>query len=884
MDRERWEQVQAIFHRVADLPTSERNEALDTLCGADETLRGDVAALLSEDRGPGSMLDGDAVQVARQMLGDALPEPPARNIGPYRIRRMLGEGGMGVVYLAERDDLSTVVAIKVLRDAWLSPARRERFAAEQRTLAQLNHPSIARLYDAGTLADGTPWFVMEYVDGLPLTAYCRAHESGTVERLQLFRAVCEAVQYAHEHAVIHRDLKPSNILVKADGSVRLLDFGIAKQLDPHETSIDQTRTGLRPMTPAYAAPEQIRGERVSVQTDVYSLGVILYELLAGRLPFDLAHKSAAEAETMITTEDPVKPSTVAHAQQSTADPQVRGRPPGPPSSGTRSGSRGTASWPDLDVLCLTSLRKDPKRRYVSAAALIRDTDHYLKGEPLEARPDTVPYKLGKYLRRKWKSAAGAAALVVATAGVASWIMMRKPVATAPQQTVAVLPFQNESSDSSIDYLRLALADEIATTLSHYPSLAIRPFATSSRYSQADMQRAAREMHVATLVTGHFVKAGGQLEISMESVDAASNRLQWRTTIAVTERNLIGMHAAVASQVRIGLAASLGVVPDAQASGTQPKSPEAYDFFLRSAALGFDPEPNKQATAMLERSVGLDPGYGPAWIQLGRRYYAAARFGGGGEQLMDQFVACTLRGQALDPANVVSVGPMVNIKAERGHLDEAYRMAADLLRRRPNSADAEFVYSYPLRYAGLLDESAKHCDRAMALDRATTELRSCAVVFLLQRNYAHAMDFIRLDAGTQFAEAMTMDALVRQGKLAEARAVRPLDGMKFAGFDVLSAKVQGRPSAEIAKLAAESQPVTDSETNYFTAEHLSYARQKDASLRMLSRAVEGGYCAYPTMDSDPYFIPLRGDREFGRIQAAARACRERFEEVRSAHSR
>jgi serine/threonine-protein kinase len=210
---------------------------------------------------------------------------------------VLGEGGMGVVYLAERADLGSRAAIKILRDAWLSPSRRERFAAEQRTLAQLNHPSIARLYDADTLPDGTPWFVMEYVEGVPLNAYCDTHASTIPERLKLFRDVCEAVQHAHALAIIHRDLKPSNILVTADGAVKLLDFGIAKQLEGLEA--DLTRTGMRVMTPAYAAPDQVSAGRLGVHTDVYSLGVVLYELLAGRLPFDLTDRTPNEMERII---------------------------------------------------------------------------------------------------------------------------------------------------------------------------------------------------------------------------------------------------------------------------------------------------------------------------------------------------------------------------------------------------------------------------------------------------------------------------------------------------------------------------------------------------------------------------------------------------------
>ncbi|HXM59956.1 MAG TPA: serine/threonine-protein kinase [Terriglobales bacterium] len=406
MDSTRWERIQTLFHEVADLPAPEQRVFLKAACGDDDVLVADVLALVEEDARGLSLLDRDLAQVAQEMLDEAVPASlPFKEFGPYRIQKALGEGGMGVVYLAERIDLGSLVAIKLLRDAWLSPARRERFASEQRTLAQLNHPSIARLYDADTLDDGTPWFAMEYVEGIPLTDYCAAHACSIQERLQLFRAVCEAVQYAHQHAVIHRDLKPSNILVKPDGTIRLLDFGIAKQLESLETlggrdqtRSDQTMTGLRLMTPAYAAPEQVRGDRVGIQTDVYSLGVVLYELLAGGLPFDLSKLTPGEAEAVIVGQDPEKPSAVANrmAERPGADPNLP--------SATKS------AWADLDVLCLSAMHKDTQRRYQSVEALIRDIDHYLKGEPLEARSDTFRYRMGKFVRRN-RRAVSASALV-----------------------------------------------------------------------------------------------------------------------------------------------------------------------------------------------------------------------------------------------------------------------------------------------------------------------------------------------------------------------------------------------------------------------------------------------------------------------------------------
>jgi serine/threonine-protein kinase len=412
MDNTRWQRIQDVFHEAADLPEAEQSTFLKTACGDDAALFSEVTAMLRHDAKGGSLLDRGLTSVAQQTLAQAVPEYLAsKEFGPYRIIRLLGEGGMGVVYLAERKDIESQVAIKVLRDAWLSPARRERFASEQRTLAQLSHPSIARLYDAATLSDGTPYFVMEYVEGVPLTEYCRKHKSSIEERLKLFRSVCQAVEHAHSHAVIHRDLKPSNILVKSDGTVRLLDFGIAKQLESLDLPIDQTMTGLRLMTPAYAAPEQIRGDRVGINTDVYSLGVILFELLTGQLPFDLSNLTPAEAATIIAEHEPGRPSATAkRAGNLDANSPAR--------------ALSKAAWADLDVLCLTAMHKDQQRRYRSVEALIRDIDHYLAGEPLEARADTLRYRTAKFVRRNSNAVATAAFVFFVIIGLVAFFTVR----------------------------------------------------------------------------------------------------------------------------------------------------------------------------------------------------------------------------------------------------------------------------------------------------------------------------------------------------------------------------------------------------------------------------------------------------------------------------
>ena len=422
MDRGRWDRIQNIFHDAADLPQTNQRAFVEAACGHDPELIAEALAMLDQDARGHSLLDRNIGDIAQEALGtSALASLILKEIGPYRILKLLGEGGMGIVYLAERSDLSTQVAVKILRDAWLSPARRERFATEQRTLAQLNHPSIARLYDAGILHDGTPWFVMEYVDGVPLTEYCRKIDGSVEQRLRLFRSVCEAVQHAHTNAIIHRDLKPSNILVKNDGSVRLLDFGIAKQLETLDLQVDQTMIGLRMMTPAYASPEQVRGDRVGIGTDVYSLGVILYELLTGQLPFDLSGLTPAEAATVITEHEPGRPSAAvranAHSQEN-----------------SRLLSLGNSAWADLDGLCLCAMHKDTSRRYGSVEALIRDVDHYLQGEPLEARPDAWAYRIGKFVGRHRGAVAAATLSVILTGGLVIFFTVR--LATARDAALA----------------------------------------------------------------------------------------------------------------------------------------------------------------------------------------------------------------------------------------------------------------------------------------------------------------------------------------------------------------------------------------------------------------------------------------------------------------
>jgi serine/threonine protein kinase/tetratricopeptide (TPR) repeat protein len=399
VERARWQRLHEIFNNTADLDGAQQASALQEMCGDDRELAEEVLAMLREDSCSDALLDKSLDETALHLLSEwALPSQIQQQIGPYRMLKLLGEGGMGVVYLAERTDIGGLVAIKLLRDAWLSPMRRRRFEIEEATLARLSHPSIARIYDANTLDDGTPWFVMEYVDGLPITEYCAARQLPIADRLKLFRRVCEAVQHAHSHAVIHRDLKPSNILVTSTGEVKLLDFGIAKQLDSADSHENTTVTTFRMLTPAYAAPEQKSGAAVGVYSDVYALGVLLCELITGKNP---PHQQSEEDRVGD------KPSAVVRRENPTGFAEF---------------SRG--EWRDLDAFGWQACAHDPMLRYPTVDSMIRDLDAFASGQPLAAHPKEFLYTAGKMLRRHRGSFAMFAATLLMVAGTATYYTIR----------------------------------------------------------------------------------------------------------------------------------------------------------------------------------------------------------------------------------------------------------------------------------------------------------------------------------------------------------------------------------------------------------------------------------------------------------------------------
>ena len=447
-------EIEAAFEHALDLDPGQRAAWVRAHCADDAELRAEVDALLAAHSSPPGILERRLTPVTTALDSESLRD---RRIGPYRVVRELGRGGMGVVYLAERVDgeFQRQVAIKLLRNSPDAEELHRRFIAERQILASLSHPHIAQLLDGGTTEGQLPYLVMEYVDGLPITTYCDRQALDIPARLRLFLDVCRAVNSAHQNLVIHRDIKPGNILVTATGQVKLLDFGIAKLLNSSigGAALPHTRTTVRVMTPEYASPEQVRGDPLTTGSDVYALGVVLYELLAGRRPYAIRTGGAQELQELVCEREPERPSTRATRTPSVDEPEA-------PTPAAIASSRGTSPerlervlTGDLDAIVMMALRKEARRRYGSAELLAEDIERYLDGRPVLARHPSRAYYLGKFLRRH---------RTAATLGAIAFLSLVAGIAVAVRQTAAARR-ERDRATAALTQARQALYESEQTT-------------------------------------------------------------------------------------------------------------------------------------------------------------------------------------------------------------------------------------------------------------------------------------------------------------------------------------------------------------------------------------------------------------------------------------
>ena len=709
MTPERWRQVEEIFQSALDLQPEARATFLAEACAADLSLKDHVEALLSQHDSAGGMLEqplyGTTELNALESFIEEVDPLIGRRLGAYRIEREIGRGGMGAVYEASRADneFHKRAAIKLVKRGMDTDFILRRFRKERQILAGLDHPHIAGLLDGGTTDDGLPYFVMEFIEGQPLYTYCDAQQLSIAERLKLFRSICDAVNYAHQKQVVHRDIKPSNVLVTSQGVAKLLDFGIAKLLNPElagDITHDPTATAMRLMTPEYASPEQVQGGPTTPGTDVYSLGVLLYELLTGHRPYRLVNRAPHEIARVICEEEPTPPSIIITRPLDLLPSAYTGDDEATTLRKVYSARRSTLESlrrqlsGDLDTIIMRALRKEPDWRYHSAAQLRDDITQFLEGKPVSDLPESPTTGSRQQQRSNGDNA----------------------LAVLPLKVMDVVP----GSDSSPDYLGTGLADALITRLSSIRSFAVRPTSSVLRYgSDADPLVAARELGVAYVLDGRVRRVGDRIRVTIQLLNVRDQTSVWAGQFDERFTDVLTLEDAISSNVAQQIAPHLTADEQFRLGKRGTNDPQAHEAYLRGRFFWstFTEDGFAKAIVCYHQAIALDPNYAVAYAGVAEYYNWLGIYG------VLPFSECSA---AAYEAAATSVAIDASLAEAHSALGQAIlcrdfewtRAERQLLRAieiDPNNAAARIWYAFQLAMEGRFEESLREAKTARDLD-------------------------------------------------------------------------------------------------------------------------------------------------------------------------
>jgi eukaryotic-like serine/threonine-protein kinase len=887
MTPERYQQVKELFQSALKHEGSQRKRFLAEACAGDPSLREEVESLLTSHEEAPSFIESSALEIVSKVLPDQPDKQMVgQRIGPYKVIREIAHGGMGAVYLAFRadDEYQKQVAIKLIKRGMDTDSIIRRFRNERQILANLDHPNIARLIDGGTTEDGLTYFIMDHVEGLPIDAYCDAHKLSIAERLKLFCTVCSAVEYAHQHHVIHRDLKPSNIFINIEGVPKLLDFGIAKLLNPEPPFQTVESVGLGPMTPDYASPEQVRGETITPASDVYSLGVLLYELLTGHRPYRIKSRTPQEIERVICEEEPERPSRaigcIEEVLGSDGTSEITITPESV--SATRDGQseklrRYLAG--DVDKILLMALRKESERRYPSVDRFSEDIRRHLEGQPVIARKDALYYRSTKFIKRNkatFVAVALTAVILVIVATAVSLLTARSQIAS-----IAVLPFVNASADPNMEYLSDGITETLMNKLSQLPNLKVLPRTSVFHYKgkEPDPQAVGKSLNVQAVVTGKVVHTDDSLSISAELVDVQNNRHLWGDRYTRKLAEILVLQEEITRQISDQLRTRLSGEEKRRLAKLYTENTEAYQLYLKGRYFWNKRTEKdlKKAIEYFEQTIAIDPTYALAYAGLADSYalFGFSLYAALSPREADQKAeSAALKALEIDDtlAEAHTALGLIQFRSKWNWLkaESEVKRAIEL---NPNYALAYQYYALVLASMERQDEALTTIKRAQELEPVSFILNAAVARHLYwARQYDQAIEQLRktLELDPNFMAAHFRLGLVYEQKgmyeeaIAEFRKARTIsenNPFVIAGLGHVYGLSGNRNKAQ--ELISELKELSNRRyvSAYDMAVIYSGLGERDQAFAWLEKAYQERSGSLVYLKVEPVFDPIRSDRRF-----------------------